>query len=140
MTKLQEIMTKDVITAKPSDELVTLAKDMEKHDVGFLPIEDNKFLGVVTDRDIVVKGIAKNTNFSNVQAEQIMTVNVITGNSEMDVEEASQLMQNHQISRLLVVDNDQLKGVVSLGDMAITEQAHADKAAEEALSEIKKTG
>lgn len=140
MTTLQEIMTEDVVTAKPNDDLITLAKEMETNDVGFLPIADDKFLGVITDRDIVVKGLAKNADYSNVEAQQIMTEEVITGNSDMDVEEASRLMQEHQISRLLVVDNDQLKGVVSLGDMAITDKERADKAAEEALSEIKKSG
>ncbi|WP_067726951.1 CBS domain-containing protein [Oceanobacillus damuensis] len=138
MTTLQEVMTEDVVTAKPHDNLLTLAKEMEKNDVGFLPVLDEKFLGVVTDRDIVVKGLAKDEGYSNVEAKQIMTEKVITGYPNMDVEEASRLMQDHQISRLMVVEKDKLKGVVSLGDMAVTENDRADQAAEDALSEIKK--
>lgn len=131
-------MTKEVVTAKPNDDLMTLAKEMKENDVGFLPIADGKFLGVVTDRDIVVKGLAKDSDYSNVQAQQIMTEKVITGYPDMDVEEASRLMQDHQISRLMIVDNDQLKGVASLGDMAVTNTRRAEQAAEDALSEIKK--
>ncbi|WP_339229743.1 CBS domain-containing protein [Oceanobacillus sp. FSL K6-2867] len=138
MSTLQEIMTEDVVTAKPNDDLLTLAKEMERNDVGFLPILDDKFLGVVTDRDIVVKGLAKDSDYSNVEAQQIMTEKVVTGYSNMEVEEASRLMQSHQISRLMVVDNDQLKGIVSLGDMAITGKDRTEKAAEDALNKIKK--
>ncbi|RDW16688.1 CBS domain-containing protein [Oceanobacillus chungangensis] len=136
MTTLQEIMTENVVEVKPSDNLFTLAREMEANDIGFLPVIDDKFLGVVTDRDIVCKGLAKGQDINNIEAQQIMTEKVYTGFPDMDVEEASKLMQVQQISRLLVVENDQLKGVVSLGDIAATNN---EQAAESALSEIKKS-
>ncbi|WP_087973274.1 CBS domain-containing protein [Oceanobacillus rekensis] len=137
MTTLQEIMTENVAEVKPSDGMFSLAREMKANDVGFLPIIDDKFLGVVTDRDLVCKGLAKGPDITNIEAQQIMTEKVITGLPDMEVEEASRLMQDHQISRLLVVENDQLKGVVSLGDIAVTNN---EQAAESALSEIKKSG
>ncbi|RLL42005.1 CBS domain-containing protein [Oceanobacillus piezotolerans] len=137
MTALREIMTEDVVTARPKDDLLTLASMMDANDVGFVPIMDDKFLGVVTDRDIVTKGLAKETDYKSVEAQQIMTEKVITGLPDMDVMEASRLMKDHQISRLLVVEDDQLKGVVSLRDISVNNH---EETAGDTLSEIKQSG
>ncbi|WP_077624056.1 CBS domain-containing protein [Sediminibacillus massiliensis] len=137
MTALQDVMVTNVAEVKPSDSLETLAREMDAHDVGFLPVvSEDKLVGVVTDRDIVRRGLAKDFKANSVEAQQVMTEKVITGLPDMDVEEASRLMQDHQIKRLLVTENDQLKGVVSLGDLAVSGN---DQSAESALSEIKKS-
>ncbi|GGF29013.1 hypothetical protein GCM10010954_30160 [Halobacillus andaensis] len=68
------------------------------------------------DRDIVVKGLAKGSA-GEVKASDVMTEKVITGYPEMEVEEAARLMQEHQIKRLLIVESDTVKGVVTLGDI-----------------------
>ncbi|SEI14241.1 CBS domain-containing protein [Halobacillus karajensis] len=132
MTLLKEYMTTNVESSKTSDDLKTLAEKMEKDDVGFLPVvENDKYAGVVTDRDIVVKGLAKGTG----KAEDIMTENVVTGSPDMEVEEAAKLMQDHQIKRLLVVDDDAVNGVVTLGDLGVE---NADQVAGNIISEVSK--
>lgn len=137
MTTLQDVMTPDVITASPNEGLQSMAQKMEAHDVGILPIvNDEQLLGVVTDRDIVVKGLAKDFKSNGVEAEKIMNDSIVTGYPDMEIEEASRLMQDHQIHRLLVVEDHKLQGVVSIGDLAVSK--NADQAAGNAMSEIKK--
>ncbi|WP_018923541.1 CBS domain-containing protein [Salsuginibacillus kocurii] len=117
MSVVKEYMTPKVREASSSDDLATLAKHMRDEDVGFVPVaEDDKYVGVVTDRDIVVKGLAKGSS-DQVKASDIMTRKVITGTTNMEVEEAARLMQEHQIKRLLVVENSTVEGVVTLGDL-----------------------
>jgi CBS domain-containing protein len=135
LTTLQEIMTDNVVEVKPTDTLLILAKKMKENDVGFLPVVDNELRGVVTDRDIVCKGLASNSNVDSVEAQQIMAQNTITGEPDMEVDEASQLMQEHQISRLIVTENNQVKGVVSLRDLSLNQQQTAG----DALNEIKQS-
>ncbi|WP_053217529.1 CBS domain-containing protein [Virgibacillus senegalensis] len=137
MTAVQQVMTENVAAAKPGDSLETLAQEMDAHDVGFLPVVDeDKLVGVVTDRDIVRRGLAKDFKSNGVSAEQIMTEKVITVLPDMQVEEATRLMQDHQIKRLIVAEDRAIKGVVSLGDLAVSNQ---EQSAENALGEIKKS-
>ncbi|QHE51694.1 CBS domain-containing protein [Pontibacillus sp. HMF3514] len=118
MPTLREYMTTSFISVHLSDDLNTLANEMKEHDVGFLPvIENDKYAGVVTDRDIVVNGLTKGSP-EDVTASQVMTDHVVTGNPDMNVEDAARLMQENQIKRLLVIENEHLKGVVSLGDFS----------------------
>lgn len=135
MAILKEYMTTNVLCSKASDNLTTLAKKMEENDVGFIPVVENeKYTGVVTDRDIVVKGLAKGSGGS-VKAEDIMTENIVTGYPYMEVVEAAKLMEDHQIKRLLVVDNDAVDGVVTLGDLGVE---NADQIAGNIVSEVSK--
>ncbi|SFG21093.1 CBS domain-containing protein [Halobacillus alkaliphilus] len=117
MTALKEYMNANLTTCEASDNLSEVAKCMREEDVGFVPIvEEGKYAGVVTDRDIVVKGLAKGSP-DDVKASDIMTEKIITGSSDMEIAEAARLMQDHQIRRLLVVDQDTIRGVVSIGDI-----------------------
>lgn len=112
MAVLKEVMTENVKSCEPEEDLQSLARVMKEEDVGFLPIaNENGYLGVVTDRDIVVKGLAKGSP-DQVKAADIMTENVVTGLPDMEVQEAARLMQDHQIQRLLVVKEKDVKGVV----------------------------
>ncbi|KGX89647.1 CBS domain-containing protein [Pontibacillus marinus] len=120
MPTLREYMTTSLATVPSSADLYTLAKQMKEYDIGFLPVVENdksKYTGVVTDRDIVVKGLAKESA-ENVTASDILTEDVVTGNPDMNVEDAASLMQENQIRRLLVIENEHVKGVVSLGDLS----------------------
>ncbi|WP_444683879.1 CBS domain-containing protein [Alkalicoccus luteus] len=121
MSAIKEFMNTEIQSAETDATLEELAKLMAEHDTGFLPILKNeKYAGVVTDRDIVVKGLAKGS-IDQLRAEDIINETVITANADMDGEEASLLMQDHQIKRLLVVEHDKVQGVVSLGDIAADE-------------------
>lgn len=131
--KLQEVMTKETFSCKPDDSIQEIAKAMKEHDIGSLPIVDNdKVIGIVTDRDIVLEAIAENK--TDATAKDIMTDNPITGTPDMDIEDASITMAEYQIRRLPIVDNDQLVGYVAIGDLAVKDET--DEEAGEALSEI----
>ncbi|MCP3027815.1 CBS domain-containing protein [Halobacillus sp. A5] len=117
MSKVKDVMTTNLTSCKSSDDLATLSRMMRDDDVGFVPIVDGEeFVGVVTDRDIVVNGLAKGSS-GEIMASDVMTEKVITGYPEMEIEEAARLMQEHQIRRLLIVENTSIKGVITLGDI-----------------------
>ncbi|CDQ20728.1 CBS domain-containing protein [Halobacillus karajensis] len=135
MSVVKELLNTDLATCKATDDLFTVAKQMKDADVGFVPlVEGEKFVGVVTDRDIVVKGLAKGSA-DHVKASDVMTEKIITGYPDMHTEEAARLMQEHQIKRLLVVENDSVKGVVSLGDVGVQ---GSDEAAADIVREVSK--
>lgn len=116
MPQLKEHMTQNIVTSDAEENLQSLAQKMANSDVGFLPIIQNgNYVGVVTDRDIVVKGLANDQT----KADNIMTQNIVTGSSDMDVEEATSLMQKHHIYRLLIVDDNTIQGIVTLGDLGV---------------------
>ncbi|MFC2948147.1 CBS domain-containing protein [Virgibacillus sediminis] len=136
MTVLQEVMTERVVDAKPTDNLLTLAKEMETKDVGMIPVMGNGNVeGILTDRDIVTKGLAKNKDVEQVTAGEVMNENVVTGLPDMDISEAAKVMQDHQISRLLVAEDNEVKGVVSLGDISLRDN---DELSGGTLEEVKK--
>lgn len=114
MSQVKDYITKNIETVNVEENLETLAKKMAKQDIGFLPVLDNgNYVGVITDRDIVIKGVAQNLN----TAQEIMTKDVVTGHSEMETDEVINLLQKHNIYRLLIVDDNKIIGVVTLGDL-----------------------
>ena len=110
---------------------------MKEHDTGFIPIvekEDHrKLVGIVTDRDLVLRGIASK-HPGSAKVSEVMTTDVYTVNSRASVDEAAKMMAAHQVRRLPVVDNGQLVGILSLGDVA-TESPFQDNAGS-ALTDI----
>ncbi|MFW6233012.1 MAG: CBS domain-containing protein [Bacteroidota bacterium] len=135
--KVKDVMTKGVETINPTDTVQFAAEKMDEINTGFIPINDgNKTLGLVTDRDITIRVVAKGQNPNKVKVSDIMTDDPIFCKDDMDVSAASDLMKKNQVRRLLVTDsNDKLTGVVSLGDIAV----HGNKEeAKEALHEVAK--
>ncbi|RNF39670.1 CBS domain-containing protein [Planococcus salinus] len=132
--KVKEIMTPDVETCGPNTTLQEAASKMKELDVGSIPVsDDKKLLGIVTDRDIVTRGIAKQVSL-NAPVSDILSSDIVKGNAEMDVEEAASLMAEHQIRRLPIVEDDQLVGIVSLGDIAVKDKTYGN--ADTALDEV----
>ncbi|MEX2103812.1 MAG: CBS domain-containing protein [Bacilli bacterium] len=134
MTKIREIMAKDVRTCSLKDNVFEVAVMMKEENVGAIPIVDGRRLvGIITDRDIVIRGVAeKNPGSSSV--EQIMSTDLVVGNPDMSVEDATELMSTKEIRRLPIVENDELIGIVALGDIAARTQFVPIAA--EALQEI----
>jgi len=134
MTTLKDIMTGSVDTCSPNDNVYEAALKMKNDHVGAIPIcEGTKLLGMITDRDIVVRGVAeKRPNSSMLQ--EVMTDHLYTAPQNMEVEEAAKLMAENQIRRLPVVDGENLVGIVALGDLAV--HTGTDHQAAIALSEI----
>jgi CBS domain-containing protein len=119
LMKVKQIMTTDVRTVNPNDTITKAASIMSQIDVGCLPVTDsNKVVGIVTDRDIVLRGIAKG-EASNQKVSEVMTTNVKCASPEMDVHTVADIMAENQIRRLPVVENNQLVGIVAIGDLAV---------------------
>ncbi len=118
--KLKEIMTQNVQVVHPNDTLQDAASKMRDNDIGFLPVCDgDRVLGVVSDRDLIIRALAEGRDPGEMIAKELMTSPVLYCDEDEDVKEAAQLMQNNQIRRLIVLNGDKrLVGVVSLGDLA----------------------
>jgi CBS domain-containing protein len=94
---------------------------MKQNDIGFVPIvEGKKLVGVVTDRDLVTRGYA-NKHSGSTSVTEVLTHHVQTVESDITVDDAAKLMATNQIRRLPVVENGELLGVVSIGDLAVRE-------------------
>lgn len=137
MRKVSEIMTIQVVTVTPKDNVYEAAVKMKEHDTGIIPVveygSDNKLIGVITDRDIVIRGIAEKRPGS-CPVERVMTTDIRTASLDTSVDDAAELMAEQQIRRLPVTDGERLVGIVSIGDLAMR-SVFADNAGE-ALSQI----
>ena len=134
MIKISEFMTSDVITVESKSPLFEAAKLMKENDIGFLPVlEEGRLVGVVTDRDLVVKGLAQKLS-GKAAIKEVMTSKCITLSVNAAVDDAIKVMSDHKIRRLCIVENGQLSGVCAIGDIAETERFDDD--AGEALKEI----
>lgn len=134
MEKIKDLMITDVECATLLDNVYEIAVKMKELDVGAIPIVDgDKLVGLVTDRDLVVRGIAEKRPGST-KISTVMTTDLITASPDMTASEAAELMAKHQIRRLPVVQGDKLVGIIALGDLATNKLT--DNQAGEALSEI----
>jgi CBS domain-containing protein len=133
--KVMEIMTASVSPAGPDTTLEQIATLMRNEDVGSVPIvEDDELIGIVTDRDIVVRCIAEGGDPSEVCAEDILTDDLEVVSPDSDVDEAAELMSRRQVRRLPVVDKGRLIGMISLGDIAVKQ--NDDNTSGEALERV----
>jgi CBS domain-containing protein len=133
--KVRDVMTSSVDWVTPETSVVEVARLMKKDDVGSIPIcQDNSLIGIITDRDIVLKVVAAGRNTNSISARDIMSTDTICVSADQDVHEAADLMSKYQIRRLPVLDKSKLVGIVALGDLAI-EKIHINEAGD-ALSNI----
>lgn len=133
--KIKEIMTKDFATVTLKDNIYEVALKMKQEDTGFIPVvEGSKLIGVITDRDIVIRGLAEKKEGSTAVKEVMSSNQITSATLETTVDEAAKLMAKQQIRRLPVVDNGNLVGIVSIGDLAVRQNSEDE--AGEALSRI----
>ncbi|MED1203557.1 CBS domain-containing protein [Heyndrickxia acidicola] len=131
--QVRNVMSSEVECCNTQDTLSAVASKMQSLNVGALPVVENEnIIGMVTDRDMVVRGLTNGNSGDSVHT--VMSSNVVTVSADASLEEAAQLMSQHQVRRLPVVDNGHLVGIVSLGDLAVRNQA--DHSAGQALSQI----
>jgi CBS domain-containing protein len=117
---ISEIMTKGCTTCSRTTSLAEAAKVMKNEDIGILPIAENdRLIGVLTDRDIVVRGIAENKALAETLVSELMTDMVFYCFADELCDEVATNMSELQVRRLPVVDRDKrLVGLVSIGDLA----------------------
>lgn len=112
--KIKDIMTKKIINCDIGSDINTISQIMHEHDIGFVPItKHNKIVGVITDRDIVVKIIANNDK----KIEGYISSKLITVDINCDINEALKVMSKNKIKRLLVSKEEDIVGIVSLSDI-----------------------
>jgi CBS domain-containing protein len=120
--KLAAIMTGGIETITPHASLAEAAKKMASQDIGSLPVcdEPRRVVGIITDRDITVRAVARGMDPNQTRVEDVMTRDVLCCSSESEVEDACELMEKRQVRRLLVTGQDEVPvGIVSLGDIAL---------------------
>lgn len=119
--QVREVMTRGVECVAPDTTLREAAQKMSDLDVGPLPVaEGGRVVGMLTDRDITVRATARGADPNTTAVRDAMTADVIFVFEDEDVAEASRLMKQKQVRRLLVLDrNRQLAGIVSIGDLAV---------------------
>jgi CBS domain-containing protein len=134
--KVKDIMTTNVQCCQPTDTIQQAARMMQSVNCGSVPVCDanKKVVGIITDRDIVLKAVAKGSAPST-QIKDCMSGPVVTCNPDTDAHEAADLMAQHKIRRLPVVDaTGKLCGICAIGDLA-TVDIHINEAGD-ALSKI----
>src|SRR5438874_511642 len=134
--KVSEVMTTEVETVQMNSSLEEVASIMKVENVGAVPVvdEDDDLVGIITDRDIVVRCIADGKDPAETNVEEVLSHELETIEPDVDVEEAARLMAEKQIRRLPVCQDGELVGMVSIGDLAVkTPQVRASA---HALKEI----
>ncbi len=120
MTTVADVMTRGVRSMAPNDTVAKAAQAMDELNVGVIPVcEGEKLVGMVTDRDIVVRGVAQEFDLKTAKLADVMSGNVRCATEDQDIDEILDQMADSQIRRMPVVDgNQRLVGIVSLGDIA----------------------
>ncbi len=119
MTQVRDLMTESPTTCEPSTTVVEAARVMASEDVGPVPIVDGeRLVGIVTDRDLVVRDLAEGKDPQATTAGEIASSDLTTVTPDSDVQEALELMSASQVRRLPVVENGQLVGIVAQADVA----------------------
>ena len=117
---VRDVMTSNPRTVSPGDSIQVAARIMKEEDVGVVPIVDNgRTVGIVTDRDIVIRAVAEGG--SDRAVREIATTDLVFVKPDSSTREAEKLMSERQIRRLPVVENGRLVGIISLGDIAVKE-------------------
>lgn len=133
--QISEVMHKGISTANLNDSVRRVAELMKQEDIGAVPImENNRAVGVVTDRDIVVSCVAEGYSLDQ-PISHAMTEGLVCVRPDQNIEEASRLMEKNQVSRILVVDQSERPvGMVSLRDLT---RSQSDDRKGEVISQIK---
>lgn len=137
--KVSEIMTGDVASCRADTKLPEVARMMCDCDCGAIPVldEQSRPIGVVTDRDMACRAVALGKDVTGIEAREIMSRPVVTISPSADIDECCQVMEGHQLRRILVVDRSGVCcGIVAQADVA---QAVSRKEAGEVVREVSKS-
>jgi CBS domain-containing protein len=133
-TSIKEVMTRDVRACEPNATVAEAAKVMAQEDVGPVPIvEDGRLVGIVTDRDIVVRVVAEGRDPNATAVREIASTELVTVSPDDDLDDALNRLAERQVRRLPVVEGDRLVGIVAQADIA---RLGEDKKTGEVVEEI----
>jgi CBS domain-containing protein len=118
MPLVRELMVSSVVTIEPGTSIVDAARRMIAEEKGPLPVvEEESPVAMVTDRDIIARVVAQGRDPNSVTVEDIATHELVTIGPDQDVNEARQLMDQHELDRILVVEGERLVGIISEADI-----------------------
>jgi CBS domain-containing protein len=118
MPQVRDLMVSSVVTIEPGTSVVDAAKRMIQEEKGPLPIvEGDRPVAIITDRDIIAHVVAEGSDPNSVTVDDVATRDLVTVGPDQDVNEARQLMDQHQLDRILVVEGDRLVGIISEADI-----------------------
>lgn len=118
--KVKDAMHKGAEWVQPNTPVSDLARRMREHDIGALPVgENDKLIGMVTDRDIVCRGLTNGKDVAKLTARDLMTKTIVWCRDDEDLDDAIRIMEDKRIRRLPVIDkNKRMVGMLSLGDVS----------------------
>jgi CBS domain-containing protein len=116
---VRDAMSKNVRSISPSAPLAEAARVMREEDVGSLPVvQDNRLVGILTDRDIATRSAAEGSDPQSVTAGEVASSDLVTAKPDQDLKDALELMAQNQVRRLPVVEGEQLVGILAQADVA----------------------
>ena len=138
--QIKDVMTRDVEVIEADATVQEAAEVMKREDIGILPVLDGQTLiGTLTDRDIVLRGVAEGRDLRSTRVSEILSREVMYCFEDQEIEEAATLMGDKQIRRLVILDHEQrLAGIVSLGDLAV--DSPNKKPAADVLNRVSRPG
>lgn len=133
---VRDLMSKDLVLADTNDTVFDVAKMMRHHNIGAVPVvaHGTQVLGMITDRDIVLNMAKEKFDPCRTFASNIMSDKVYSVKPDVEVDFALDLMRKQQIRRLPVIENEQLVGMLSIGDIAASDKFNMEVS--DALTEI----
>ncbi len=133
--KVRDIMTRPLESIPQNSTIRDAAKKMLDHDVGMLPVEqDGEIVGAVTDRDITIRATSSGADPKKTKVDKAMSTEVLSCIEDDDLQQAAEIMEKHQIRRLMVQNNrGDFTGIISLADLALH---HKDKLEVEVLEQV----
>ena len=130
----KEVMTPNPSCCLPTDSVIAVAQIMKQENIGSLPVINNpdsqKLIGIITDRDLAMKIVGEGRDAGSTQVEAVMTRKVVTCREDDELQIALNLMSEHQLRRIVIVDNaNKVVGIISQADLA-TRMNQPEKTAE----------
>lgn len=140
--QVREVMTRDVELVQATETLQSAARKMAARDVGILPVhEDDLAVGVVTDRDITIRGVANGQDPRTTAVRDVMTREVLYVDESDDVSEVAKLMEDRKVRRALVLGSGKtIAGIISLGDLAVRVRGSRQDLGGEVLERVSEPG
>ncbi|WP_431096351.1 CBS domain-containing protein [Polaromonas aquatica] len=123
MNKIKDVMTRQVDVISPDASIAEAAQRMRTGDFGLLPVgENDRMIGAVSDRDIVVRAVAEG-KAADTRVREVMSEGILWAYDDDSVEDAVKIMSKHQVRRLPIINHDKrLVGIVALGDLAVNKE------------------
>lgn len=130
--RVKDCMSNEVVWATTDSTVCDVAKLMNENHIGSIPVcdENQNVVGIITDRDIILRSIACDKDIKQTKATDIMTTDVIRTSKDTDVSWVAGIMAKNQIRRVPVVENEKLVGMISLGDLARNDNIPSQEVAE----------